>query len=215
MTDYSAARKAMVDNQVNTSSVTDSRLLGVLSRIPREIFVPADRQALAYSDAHHMLGNGRFLPAPAIFARMIQLADITPEDRIMDYWPGSGYSAAVLAALGREVVVVEPVSTLAETCRSRLGDLGIRNAHVTDALPSRVDHPLFDAVIVEGAVESVAPELLDLLAAGGRLVCILGSGPVGTVITVTNSAKGMVSRSHFDATLPRLVDFREPEKFEF
>ena len=126
MTDYSAARKAMVDNQVNTSSVTDGRLLAVLSRIPREIFVPADRQALAYSDAQHVLGDGRFLPAPATFARLIQLAEITPEDRILDYWPGSGYSAAVLAALGRDVVVVEPVPTLAETCRSRLGDLGIR-----------------------------------------------------------------------------------------
>ena len=95
----------MVDNQIETSAVTDQRLLSVLRRVPRELFVPAARRALAYTDAPHPLGNGRTLPAPAVFARLVQLAGILETDRVLDHGAGNGYSTAVLAGLAREVLL--------------------------------------------------------------------------------------------------------------
>lgn len=214
MAEFSLARKAMVDNQIATSSVTEPRLLSVLGRVPRELFVPADRRALAYSDAHHPLGNGRFLAPPAVFAKLVQLAEISDTYRVLDYWPGTGYSTAVLAGLARKVVAVEPDAGLAAATRGNLASLGISNATVAQDLHA-FGAGTFDAILVEGAIGKVSEALLDLLAMGGRLVCLLRQGPVGIATVQTKTAEGVATRTWFNATLP-LVDLQpEPEIFVF
>ena len=212
--DYTSARKAMVDTQVATSSVTDARLLSVLRRIPRELFVPADRRALAYSDAHHPLGQGRFLPSPAVFARLVQLADISPSHRVLDYWPATGYSTAILAGLAREVVAIEPDPVMAEAARSNLAGLGVTNATVVDGehLPKTEK---FDVVLIEGAVAHVPEDLLDRLLPGGRLVCLLRQGPVGIATAHERIGSGIVVKTWFNASLPAIDLGPRPETFVF
>ncbi|MBJ3785547.1 protein-L-isoaspartate O-methyltransferase family protein [Devosia sediminis] len=210
--DYTSARKAMVDNQVATSSVTDPRLLSTLRRVPRELFLPADRHALAYSDAHHPLGQGRFLVAPAVFARLVQLTEVSETDRVLDYWPSTGYSTAVLSALARDVVGFEPDPALAAEARIRMAELGISNAVITQQL---APGDLFDVVLVEGAVAEIPADLLQKLAPGGRLVCLVRNGPVGVATVCLRGVTGIVTKTWFNATLP-VIDLQPvPERFVF
>lgn len=212
--DETAARKAMVDNQIATSSVTDARVLALLRRVPRALFLPADRRALAYSDAHHPLGQGRFLPAPAVFARLVQLAEISQTHRVLDYWPATGYSTAILAGLAREVVGLEPDQVMAAAARANLTTLGVTNASIieSDQLPPG-EH--FDVILIEGAVARVPEGLLDRLASGGRLVCLLRQGPVGVATVHERTGNGIVVQTAFNATLPAIDTGPVPEAFVF
>jgi protein-L-isoaspartate(D-aspartate) O-methyltransferase len=215
MADYTSARKAMVDNQIATSSVTDPRLLSAFSRVPRELFVPAERRALAYSDAHHPLGNRRFLPAPAVFARLVQLADIAESDRVLDFWPATGYSTAILAGLASEVVAVEPDSALAHALAANLDSLGLTNASLAEGGLQALNFNHFDTIVVEGAMERVPEALFDLLSMGGRLVCLLRHGPVGIATVYTRMPEGVVTRTWFNATLPAIEPEPPSETFVF
>lgn len=215
MTDYASARRAMVDTQIHPSSVTDGRLLSVLRQVPRELFVPEHRRALAYSDAHHPLGNGRFLPAPATFARLVQLADIAPSDRVLDFACGTGYSTAVLAGLAEKVIGFEPDPILAETATSTLSMLGIDNATVVSGDFRARDFNTFNVIMIEGAVDQPPRDLLERLAMGGRLVCLLRQGPVGLATVHMKTTEGVITRSGFNATLPPLSPAPAPAVFEF
>src|SRR3569623_1975426 len=114
MVDFARARQTMVDNQLRSNAVSNLRLLAVMGEAPRERFVPVGRRNLAYIDEDVPLGVGeRALSAPAPFARLVQLAGIGPDDAILDLGCATGYSAAVLARLGRSVVAVEPEPALA------------------------------------------------------------------------------------------------------
>ena len=94
MADYANARLKMVDNQLRTSGVMDHRILTAMGAVRREAFLPADREALAYADVSHPLGGGRYLGAPAPFARLLQLAEITATDRALDVGAGTGRRGA-------------------------------------------------------------------------------------------------------------------------
>lgn len=213
--DSSAIRRAMVDQQIETSGVTDARLLSVMRRIPRELFLPEHRRPLAYSDAHHPLGNGRFLPAPAVFAKLVQLADVSATDSVLDFWPGTGYSTAVLAGLAREVIAVEPDLALAEAAQSQLGALSISNARVIAPEYREQDINLFDVIVVEGAVLESPADLIDRLAPGGRMVSLVRQGPVGIATLLIRTPEGVVEQTAFNATLPIIDIAPSSEKFEF
>src|SRR5262245_40667336 len=109
MTDFANARKMMVDNQLRTRNVTDRRLLLAMGEVPREHFVAGARKSLAYIDESHPIAGspGRFLPAPAPFAKLLQLAEIDGSDAVLDLGSGNGYSAAVLGKLAASVIAVE------------------------------------------------------------------------------------------------------------
>lgn len=192
----------MVDGQVATSSVTDRRLLSVMKRVPREMFLPPERQALAYSDSHHPLGNGRFLPAPAIF---VQVLHVAPTDRVLDCWPSTGYSLAVLAGVADHVTGLEPDAHFAETARANLSELGIDNVDLRNGPVVPPAGQSFDAILVEGAVPRVPDELLAALAPGGRLVCLIRNGPVGAATLHTRTAKGSRSTPRSTPHCPRLT----------
>jgi protein-L-isoaspartate(D-aspartate) O-methyltransferase len=215
MVDFQSARKAMVDHQVATSGVTDPRLLSALRRIPREIFIPADRRTLAYTDAHHPLGRNRFVMAPATLARLLQLAEVLQTHSVLDCWPGTGYSTAILASLAREIVALEPDAALAEAARANLAALGITNATVlNDDRPSR-DINKFDTILIEGALENLPESLLELLVPQGRLICLVRKGPVGTATVLEKGREGVVMRTTFNANLPVLDAGKSTEDFVF
>ncbi|MDC9824281.1 protein-L-isoaspartate O-methyltransferase [Devosia sp. ZB163] len=215
--DFAAARLKMVDNQLRTSNVTDHRVLAAIGEVPRELFVPANRAALAYADVVHHLGGDRYLAAPAPFAKLLQLAEITEADRILDVGAGTGYSTAVLSQLGSEVTALEPDTALAERAESNLRELGVTNATVAvgPLNGSSLLHSHFDVVVVEGEVRSEPTELTYLLRDGGRLVVVIaGNGP-GVAHVFVKSGGEVAGRSEFNASLPPLTAPPRLETFVF
>jgi protein-L-isoaspartate(D-aspartate) O-methyltransferase len=214
MTDFATARLRMVDNQLRTSNVTDHRLLAAMAEVPREKFVPHGRESLAYSDVAHPLGGGRYLAAPAPFARLVQLAEIERTDTILDVGAGTGYGTAVLARLGAEVTALEPDHELAERAAAALRD--VPNAKVVEGnLDGSGLHDHFDVIIVEGAVLSEPSELFRLLAEDGRLVALIGTGGAAVAQVFVRSGNDVAGRSEFNTTLPPLAPFQQMETFEF
>ncbi len=134
MIDFAHARKAMVDNQLRTSNVTDRRLLAVMGEVPRERFVPAVRQPLAYIDEPHPLHGapGRYLGSPAPFAKLVQLAAIVHTDHVLDLGCGNGYSAAVLGKLAGTVVALGSGFHSCGGCPRCAEELGIANVTVVE-----------------------------------------------------------------------------------
>lgn len=211
MVDFGRARKAMVDNQLRTSAITDRTLLAVMGRIPRERFVPKDRESLAYIDEPHLLQPGRSkraLAAPAPFARLVQLAEIHRTDRVLDLGCGSGYSAAVLAALAGHVVAVDDQPDLVTLTRDNLQGLGIGNVTVAEASLSVGAPELgpFDAILVEGAVAALPHALFDQLADGGRLVALMQRGATSVANLFVKTGDDVAGRPVFNASLPPLAD---------
>jgi len=220
MIDFERARKVMVDSQLRTSNVSDKRLLVAMGQVPRERFVPAERRPLAYIDGEHPLQPGRSrraLAAPAPFARLVQLAAVQPQDRVLDLGCGTGYSTAVLAALAAEVVGVEEHPELAAQARENVAALGIANATIVEPPLQHAPaaHDPFDVIVVEGAVDMVPDELVARLADGGRLVALVRRGPAAVANLFVKSGKEVAARADFDGTLPPLADRAAEEPFVF
>ncbi len=114
----------MVDGQVRTADITDPRIVSAMLKVPRERFVPQDLAALAYVDMHLAVSPGgeRRLLKPMVFAKLVQIAEIAPGDRVLDVGCATGYGAAVLALVAGQVVALEQDSRLAEAARSTLAD---------------------------------------------------------------------------------------------
>lgn len=220
MIDFARARKAMVDSQLQAGNISSRRLLATMGRLPRERFVPADRQSLAYIDEAHPLLPGRSrraLAAPVAFARLVQLAEVQPDDRVLDLGCGTGYSTAVLAALAAHVVGVEEHEDLAATARDTLAALGVGNAEIVAAPLDRAAAApgLFDAIIVEGAVKAVPEALFGRLAEGGRLVVVVSDGITAEANLFVRTGTEVAGRAEFNVTLPPLADAEAAEAFVF
>lgn len=220
MTDFVLARRKMVENQLMTNAVTDRRLLGVMGQVPRELFVPESRRDLAYIDGSHQLNSAtppRCLPAPATFARLVQLAGVTEADRVLDLGCGTGYSAAVLAGLAASVVAVESDSMLAAAARTNLAALGVRHAEILVGPldeGARARGP-YDVILLEGQVDAVPQGLFPQLAHGGRLVVVVRQGATGVAQLHVKSGRGVAGRAEFNAVLPPLEASPAEESFVF
>lgn len=216
MSDYARARRMMVDNQLRTSAVTDPRLLAVMGRVPRERFVPEAWRALAYSDAPVPLGNGRKLASPAPFARLVQLAEIEPGDRVLDLGCATGYSTAVLAGLAGEVVGVDPDAALVESARATLADLGIpADIRAGPIDGSGLSGGPFDVIVIENAVDAVPTGLWQHLADHGRLVALIGSGMAAAAHIFVKTGDDIAGRAGFNATLPPAAGTGAEDMFVF
>lgn len=218
MTDFEQARRTMVDNQLRTSNVTDRRILSAMGRVPRERFVPAARQALAYIDDSHEFGAGskaRALLAPAPFAQLVQLAEVEPEDTILDIGATTGYSVAVLAELGKEVTGLERDPELVSKANANLSALSIGNAGVIEGDLATVPRRSFDVIIIEGAVEAVPEKLFARLADGGRLVALIQQGAAATANIYVKSGESVTARATFNTSAPPLNVAGTGDEFVF
>jgi len=222
MDDFAAAREKMVDSQLMTENVTDYDVLAAMGSIPRERFVPEGQRALAYVDRDVPLGTAergtpRFLMEPAPFARMVQLAEITRGDVVLDVGCGTGYSAAVLASLAKSVVALESDARMAGEARANLAALGIGNAKVViggleGGYPASGP---YDVIFLEGAVETIPPLLFNQLRERGRLVAVIGAGGSGVATLYTRSDGEIGRRVAFNAGINPLPGFRATEAFVF
>jgi protein-L-isoaspartate(D-aspartate) O-methyltransferase len=174
---FRAARQNMVDSQVRPNGVTDRRVIDAMLAVPRERFVPENRQDLAYADEDVALQagqHGRCLLAPMTFGRMLQLAAVEPDDKVLIVGAGTGYGAAVIARLAAHVVALEQDEDLLRTARANLESLlNVTISQGELAAGHAVAAP-YDVVLLEGRAEEAPQTLLAQLADGGRLVAPVG-----------------------------------------
>jgi protein-L-isoaspartate(D-aspartate) O-methyltransferase len=226
MIDFARRRLTMVETQLRPNEVTDTRLIAAMSALPRERFVPERLRAFAYIDERLEVfpaidaSPARFLLAPMVLARLVQLAAVEPGDTVLDVGCATGYSTAILARLGREVVGVEPEPELADAARENLRALGLVNVEVveSDLAHGCPEKGPYDVIILNGSVPVPPESLFGQLREGGRLAAILsrpGSGALGRA-TLFVKAEGEVSGlPHFDAGAAPLPRFSRESSFSF
>ncbi|MBB1496927.1 protein-L-isoaspartate(D-aspartate) O-methyltransferase [Paracoccus sp. MC1862] len=175
MSDRRQERLQMVAIQIEARGVRDPRVLEAMRHVPREAFVPGSG-ADAYADRPLPIGEGQTISQPYIVAAMLEAAEISPDDRVLEIGAGSGYAAAVAGRLAREVIAVERIGPLAAAARERLARLGYENIEIRHDDGSRgwPEKGAFDAILVAAAGPEVPPALLAQLAPGGRLVMPVG-----------------------------------------
>jgi len=176
MTDHRSKARRMVETQIARRGVSDSHVLRAMAQAPRERFVDAHMADLAYEDMPLPIGQGQTISQPYIVAAMIEAAGVRPGDRVLEVGAGSGYAAAVLGLIAKQVYAVERLETLAALARQRLAALGYRNVQVLtgDGARGLPDHAPFDAILVSAGAPSVPAALKQQLATGGRLVIPVG-----------------------------------------
>lgn len=220
MLDYAQARRLMVDGQLRTYDVNDVALIAAVDVVPRERFVPEGREPFAYADRDLVVaedeGVRRVMLAPMVLARLIQALAVRPGERVLDVAPGLGYSTALIAHMGGAVTALEATPALAEGARRRLAAVGAAARVEAGALDGGVPAAApFDAVLVNGAVEVRPTGLLDGLADGGRLACVVGSGRSAKATLFVRAGSAIGSRPLFDAAAPVLEAFRAAPAFVF
>ena len=184
MVDVAQQRANMVENQVRPSDVTDRRILSAMQEIPRERFVPPQLVSLAYIDedvplnASALGAENRWLMAPRVLAKLLQLAEIRKEDQVLDVGTGTGYSAALLSRMAANVAALESDGALAKQATAALRMLEIANVDVVtgDLEAGCPDRAPFDVVILGGAIDVSPDALLGQLKEGGCLVAIVQIG---------------------------------------
>jgi protein-L-isoaspartate(D-aspartate) O-methyltransferase len=175
-TRFVKARQKMVAEQLRGRDITDRQVLEVMGRLPRQRFVPEQFQDLAYADRPLPIGHAQTISQPYIVALMTQAVRPKPEGRALDIGTGSGYQAAVLAELCKEVYSIEILKPLADDARKRLAAEGYTNVTVRqgDGYQGWPEKAPFDVIIVAAAPEHVPKPLVEQLAPGGRLVIPVG-----------------------------------------
>ena len=217
MIDYAAAREAMVDRQVRTADVTRYPIIAAMLAVPREDFLPAALRPVAYLGEHVPLAPGRVLLDPRVFAKLIEALEPGPGDLVLDVGCGLGYSAAVLARMAEAVVALESDPVMAAEAEALLAAHGVDNAVVQQGpLHEGVaEHGPFDAVILEGAVETLPRAIEAQLKVGGRIAAIFAEGAAGQARLGLRTPQGISWRRIFDATAPVLPGFAATKAFEF
>jgi protein-L-isoaspartate(D-aspartate) O-methyltransferase len=218
MLDSRAARLNMVESQLRTNKVTDEAVLAAFLSVPRERFVPPALSGIAYIDEALPLGDGRVLPPPLVLARLLQLAAIRAEDKVLEIGAATGYAAAVLARLAERVTALESDARLAATARARLAELGAANVTVVEG-PLDRGYPSgapFDVIVVDGAVAAIPEVVARQLAEGGRLVTVVKPDhAVGCGVLMTRVDGRLSQRPAFDAATPLLPGFQPAPAFVF
>jgi protein-L-isoaspartate(D-aspartate) O-methyltransferase len=191
MPDFESMRRRMVDTQVAGRGVSDQHLLDAMRQVPREAFVEAGFEELAYDDRPLPIGRGQTISQPYVVALMIESAGIRPVDTVLEVGAGSGYAAAIMSRVARHVYAIERHAPLAEAARERLARLGFDNVTLTvgDGTRGWPEMAPFDTILVAAGGPEVPMALKEQLAVGGRLVIPVGrSRNRQTLLRVVRSA---------------------------
>lgn len=217
MPDYAAQRRNMVDSQVRPSDVPDRRIQAAMAEVPRERFVPAARRAMAYAETAVEVVPGRFLLEPRTLAKLIALAEVDGEDRVLVVGCTTGYSTAVLARLAKKVMGLETDADLVRVATEALPAVGAANTEVVQGSLGDGHKPgaPYDVILIDGAVETVPEAILAQLAEGGRLVTVVQEGTQGRAHLFLKTQGHAGDRPEFDAVAPLLPGFRKPVGFVF
>lgn len=216
MTDFAQRRTTMVDTQVRPSDVTKFPIIEAMLSVPRENFVPAGRRDVAYAGEHVTLGEGRVVLDPRALAKMLDAADISPDEMVLDIGTGLGYSSAVAARMAEAVVALEENPDFAAEAERSLADAAADNVAVVEGklTEGAAKHGPYDVILLQGAVQSVPDALTDQLKDGGRIVAIFDEAGSSGAVHVGFKDEGRVSwRFVFNASAPLLPGFEAERVF--
>jgi protein-L-isoaspartate(D-aspartate) O-methyltransferase len=192
--DLKAARERMVSEQIERRGVKDARLLEVMRITPRHEFMPLDTRELAYDDRAIPIGYGQTISQPYMVAFMTEALALKPEDRVLEIGTGSGYQAAVLAGLVKEVYTIEIVEVLGKQAAATLDRLNYKNVktRIGDGYRGWPEAAPFDAIIVTCAPDDIPAPLVEQLAEGGRMVIPVGPEGEPQNLVLLRKTKGEI-----------------------
>jgi len=208
--DFDAAREAMLDSQLRPEGVTDPAVIEAMGRIPRENFLPSHTRPLAYVDRAVAMGEGRFMPAPAVLGRLLTQMQLEPGQRALVVGAGTGYSSAVLSAMDLRVDALECDPTLAAAARQ----VGVNVIEAPLERGNAAGAP-YDQILIDGAVDHIPDALIDQLADGGRFCGAMIDRGVTRLVIGRKAGGAFGSLSIGDAGVPPLPGFSRPKAFTF
>ena len=203
----------MVEEQILRRGVSERKVLGAMEEVPRHVFVPEPLRDQAYADGPLSIGSGQTISQPYIVALMTSLRELNGDEKVLEIGTGSGYQAAVLSRLVKDVYTVEIREELGEKAQKSLDDLGYSNVHfrIGDGYQGWPEAAPFDAIVVTAAAPRVPPDLLEQLAVGGHLVIPVGDA-FQELEVHTRTPNGVEVRRVFPVRfVPMTGEVREPQ----
>lgn len=202
------ARFNMVEQQIRPWEVLDQQVLNAIMAVPREKFVPAEYQALAFADINIPLVHGQSMLSPKLEGRVVQSLFLQATDRVLEIGTGNGYLTALLAQLANHVESVDIYPELTQAASANLSAAGISNVLLKtgDAINGWNPDMLYDAIVLGGSVPVLKPHFQQQLKVGGRLFAIVGEKPVMEALLITRTAQEeWVTESLFETVVDSLV----------
>ncbi|MCA9014152.1 MAG: protein-L-isoaspartate(D-aspartate) O-methyltransferase [Planctomycetaceae bacterium] len=198
---WESSRLKMVENQLRMRGICDPRVLEAMNRVPREEFVSPEQKPFAYHDCPLPIDCSQTISQPYTVAFMCEAAQLTGDERILEVGTGSGYGAAVLSLLAREVHTVERIPELAEQASERLTRLGYSNVHVytSDGTLGVPEAAPFDAIIVTAGAETLPEPYVEQLKEGGRIIIPVGPEFMGQTMYRYTKIRGNLSQENLGA----------------
>jgi len=193
MIDYAQTRERMVQEQLVSRGIKDTRVLGVMARVPRHLFLESELRDQAYEDHPLPIGANQTISQPYMVALMAEALELKGTERVFEVGTGSGYLAAVLSELCAEVFSVETVEKLASKARNLLTSLGYRNVSVLmgDGTLGWEEHSPYDAVVISAAAPCIPRPLLEQLKTPGFLVFPMGEKELQTLVRIRKDKAGI------------------------
>ena len=211
--DLARLRKRMVAEQIVARDIRDARVIEAMRKVPRHLFVPARLRDAAYEDGPLPIGEGQTISQPFIVAFMTQALDLKPTDRVLEIGTGSGYQAAILAEIAKEVCTIELLAPLGERARQTLAGMGYTNVTVRigDGYQGWPEKAPFDAIIVTCAPDEMPQALVEQLKDGGRMILPLGSpDTVQQLVRVTKQEGRIKTQEVMDVRFVPMVKPASP-----
>ncbi len=220
MTDFAVLRQRMVDNQIRPNGVTNHQVILAFEDVPREVFVAPQEQSFAYADRELLMAesaSARRMMEPVRLARLVNALPLGTDAKVMVVGCGTGYSAAILSRLAGTVVAVEEDAALAKLARERLAALGATNVTVVEAKLTG-GYPTgapYDAILVDGAVETMPEALVKQLRPGGILATIERDDRLSRAMLYERVGEDTAKGPRFDAWASLLPGFERKREFVF
>ena len=214
-TDY--ARLQMVNQQVRGWNVYDEDVLAMLRKLPREDFVPAGFETLAFADTAIPLGHGEYMMTPTLEGRVLQALGLDGDENVLEIGTGSGFMTACLATLAAHVTSIDIHADFVDAAGHKLADSGINNVELMqmDAMQELPDGK-FDAIAVTGSIQSFDPRFVESLSPEGRLFVVVGDSPAMEAKLIERTDEhDWESLSLFETSLAPLVHGALPRQFSF
>jgi protein-L-isoaspartate(D-aspartate) O-methyltransferase len=217
VTDFSAARRFMIDGQIRPNDVNDPQLLKAFENLPREIFVPDAFHNTAYAERAVPLGNGRYVLEPMVLARMVQAAAARETSKVLIVGCNTGYGAAIFSHLAAHIYALESEEKLVHAARANLAACNIHNVQVVQGGLGEgyASGAPYDVIMLEGSCAVLPEQFAHQLCHDGRLVAIVGEGRAAQGMLYIRTSSGLSGRPLFETAAPILPGFERRLDFVF